>query len=94
VSDRERLAPATVAAAVHGVRASTAEHLLLMLAPDLPPLEAALLRAALEPLAIERAPARLNAVAAGPAADRQAVEAAARFLEGAGSTTGQLLRVD
>lgn len=88
-----RVAVSTAEQAVDAVRAGDAEHILLLFAADLPPLDAALLRAALGPLAIERAPTRVNALLAHPGADSAAVEAAAIFLEGARSTTGQLIEV-
>jgi len=88
-----RIAVSTVDEAVSAVRASGAESILLLFPDDLAPLDATLLRAALGPLAVERAPARVNALAALAGADPGDVEAAARFLEGARSTTGQLLEV-
>lgn len=88
-----RVAVASVEAAVAAVRACDGEAILLLFAPDLDPLDATLLRAALGPLAVERAPMRVNALLARPGAEPAAVEAATIFLEGARSTTGQLLEI-
>ena len=50
--------------------------------------------ASVGPLAVELAPAaRVNAVVAGDGAEPADVAAAARFLDGARSTTGQVLEV-
>lgn len=89
----DRFTVASVDQATAQVRSSAAESVLLLLPPDLDPLHAATLRAALGPLAIERAPGRVNALVALAGTDPAAVEAAALFLEGARSTTGQLLEV-
>ena len=76
------------------VRKAMAESLVIVIAPDLPPLDLAIARAAIEPLAIERAPnGRLNAVVPAPASDPAHVKAAVAFLERAPSTTGQLLEI-
>jgi hypothetical protein len=65
-----------------------------LIADDAPALDRAMLRAAIGPLAIELAAAqRLNAVDIGSDAAEDAVIAAARFLAGAGSITGQLVEV-
>lgn len=89
---RVRVGPGDDAAAL--VRAAEGESVLVMLDAALPALELAAARAMIGPLAVERAPAtRVNAVVAGERADAAAVEAAAAFLEGACSTTGQVLEV-
>jgi len=50
--------------------------------------------AAVGPLARRQAPARrINLVVAGEGADPRAVDAAARFLDGAASTTGQVITI-
>ena len=68
--------------------------MLLLLDASLDALATARARAAIGPLAVERAPGvRVNAVVMGADADPEQVEAAARFLEGARSTTGQVLEV-
>ena len=76
------------------VRAADAESVLLLIDPALDPLAAALARASVGPLAVERAPGvRVNALAAAVDALPADVEAAAQFLERARSTTGQLLEI-
>lgn len=90
---RLRIGPGDDAAAL--VRqAERAESILLFFDPALGVLETAQALAAVGPLAIELAPtARVNAVRASADADAADVEAAARFLEGARSTTGQVIEV-
>lgn len=89
---RVRVGPGDDVAAL--VRAAAGDAVLLMLDPALDPLAVARARAAVAPLAVERAPtARVNAIAAAADADPADVEAVARFLEGARSTTGQVLEV-
>jgi hypothetical protein len=76
------------------VRAADAESVLVLIDPALSPLELARARASIGPLAVERAPdMRVNALLAAADADPTDVEATARFLEAARSTTGQLLEV-
>jgi len=76
------------------VRAAQSDSIVVVIAADLNPLASALARAAIEPLAIERAPTtRINAVLPGAAADPRDVEAAVAFLHAARSMTGQLLVV-
>lgn len=76
------------------VRGASGESLVLVIDAGWAPLALALAKAALAPLAIERAPAmRVNMVFAGEGADPAAVEGAIAFLERAVSTTGQLLEV-
>ncbi|WP_375428269.1 Rossmann fold domain-containing protein [uncultured Sphingomonas sp.] len=76
------------------VRAADAESVLVLIDPALDPLAAAQVRAAIGPLAVERAPnARVNALLPAPTAHPPDIEAAMRFLEGARSVTGQLLEV-
>ena len=76
------------------VCAAQGESLVVVIPPTLDPIALALARAALGPLAIERAPAtRVNALLPAATADPAAIEAAIAFLEGAPSTTGQLLEI-
>lgn len=76
------------------VRAADADSVLVLIDPALEPLDIARARASIGPLAVERAPdVRVNALLAAADADPADVEAAARFLEAARSTTGQLLEV-
>ena len=80
---------------VERVRATKGESIVIVLDPQTPVLPLALARAAIAPLAIERAPAtRINAVLASPAASHADIEAAIEFLEAATSTTGQLIEVN
>ena len=74
------------------VRAARGDSLVIVIAPGRDPLSAALAEASVAPLAIERAPAmRVNAVLGdGNAVD---IAAMATFLDVAGSTTGQVVRV-
>ncbi len=75
------------------VRAADGESVVLVIVPR-DPLAMALARAAIGPLAVERAPGmRVNAVVPGAGADTDDVDAAVAFLEGARSTTGQVLEV-
>lgn len=76
------------------VRGAAGESVLVMLDPGLDTLELARARAAIGPLAIERAPAtRVNAILAAEGATPADVEHAADFLRGACSTTGQVLEI-
>ena len=76
------------------VRAAQTESVLVLIDPALDPLAMARARASIGPLAVERAPdVRVNALLAATDAEPEDVEAAARFLEAARSTTGQLLEV-
>lgn len=75
------------------VRAATGDSLVVVIAAR-GPLEMALARAAIGPLAIERAPGmRVNAIVPEQGADARDVDAAIAFLEGARSTTGQVLEI-
>lgn len=89
---RIALAPGDdIAAAVRG---TAAESVVVEIAPGRDPLVDAQTRAAIGPLAIEAAPGRrVNAIVIQIGADPVAVDAAARFLDGAQSTTGQILVV-
>ena len=79
---------------VAAVRGATSDSLVVVIAPRAS-LEMALARAAIGPLAVERAPAmRVNAVMPGAGASAADVAAAVAFLEGAQSTTGQILEID
>ena len=85
-----RAAPGDDIAAL--VRAASGDSLVLVIAPGRDPLAAALAEASIAPLAVERAPGmRVNAVLGDP--DEPAVAAMAAFLDTAGSTTGQVVRV-
>lgn len=76
------------------VRAGGGESLVIVIAAGGAPVWLAQAKAAIAPLAIEQAPGRrINAVIAGAGAAAADVDAAAAFLEAAGSTTGQLLAV-
>ena len=76
------------------VRATDGESVVILFDSGLDPVELAQARAAVGPLAVERAPAtRVNAIVELPSARGDDVEAAARFLNGARSITGQILEV-
>ncbi|WP_342657601.1 hypothetical protein NPJ82_12745 [Sphingomonas sp. NY01] len=79
------------------VRGTRGESVVLVIHPGRDDLAQALALAAIGPLAVERAPDRINAVVvgegAGAAAVEAAVEAAVAFLDAAPSTTGQVLAV-
>ncbi len=78
---------------VAAVRRATGDSVVVVIAARAP-LEMALARAAIGPLAVERAPAvRVNAVVPGMGAKADDVAAAVVFLEGARSTTGQILEI-
>jgi len=80
---------------VAAVRAARAKSLTVVIAPGFDSLALALARAAIGPLARERAPeTRVNAVVLGPAHRPDDADAAIAFLEAAGATTGQLLDVN
>ena len=75
------------------VRGAAAGSIVVVIEAGRDPLSAALADAAIGPLAVERAPGlRVNAVLAGGAAAD--VAAIAAFLDAAGSTTGQVVRID
>lgn len=79
---------------IAAVRGATGDSLVVVIAPRAS-LEMALARAAIGPLAVERAPAmRVNAVVPGTGAKADDVAAAVVFLEGARSTTGQILEIE
>lgn len=82
-----------VAATVAAIEAADAEIVLVLVGADLPAVERAMLLAAIGPLAVARAPVRVCALDVGADADEADVVAAARYLAGAGSTTGQVLVV-
>ncbi len=78
---------------VAAVRGATGDSLVVVIAARAS-LEMALASAAVAPLAVERAPAmRVNAVVPGMGAKADDVAAAVVFLEGARSTTGQILEI-
>jgi uncharacterized heparinase superfamily protein len=75
------------------VRAAKGESVVVVIAAR-PPLEMAIARAAIGPLAIEAAPGRrVNAVVSAAEANAADIHAAAAFLDGARSTTGQILDI-
>ncbi len=81
----------TIAAVVRG---AIGESLVVVMPATLDPLAMAQARAAIGPLAMELAPAtRLNAVVMMQGADPDHVDAAVDFLDGALSTTGQLIEI-
>lgn len=65
----------------------------VVIAADVPPLERALLIAAIASLAIERAPARVNALDVTPGVAATEIDAALDFFAAADCTTGQVLRL-
>lgn len=68
--------------------------LLLVIAPDVPDLDRAMLVAAVGPLAVDLAPdLRIAAIDLAAGADDDDVAAAAVFLATAESTTGQTVRI-
>lgn len=69
------------------------DAVVLLLVPAVAAIERAMLLAALGPLARELAPRRIGAIDVAESASADRVVAAARFLAGARSTTGQVLRV-
>ncbi len=75
------------------VRGTRGESVVLVIHPGRDDLAQALALAAIGPLAVERAPDRINAVVVGEGAGAAAVEAAVAFLDAAPSTTGQVLAV-
>lgn len=85
-----RIEPDTVAALIEAVRAAAGDVSVVIRA-DLPALERALLLAAIAPLAIERTPARINALDCAEGVAPEAVAEALAFLERADCTTGQVL---
>ena len=88
------MTPAEVIAAVRAQGASRPECMLLLIAAGVTALDRAMLLAALGQLAVALAPdVRINAldIAADVALDD--VAAAARFLVGAASTTGQIIEL-
>lgn len=89
---RVRVGPGDDLAAL--VRAAEGESVLVLIDAGPDPLTMAQVRAGVGPLAVERAPAtRVNALVLSAEADPADVEAAALFLEGARSTTGQVLEL-
>jgi hypothetical protein len=74
------------------VRAATGEGVTLVF-DEGDSLAHAVMLAAIAPLAIERAPMRVNALVVSATADPVDVDAARAFLDRARSTTGQILRV-
>ena len=80
--------------AVKLLRAAEGEIVVLLIDSSIPPIDRAMLIAAIGHLAIEKAPqARIGAIDVVAGAAPGDVAAAARFLAGARSTTGQVLTV-
>lgn len=76
------------------VRATVGGSLVVVIQPGRSALALAQTCAAIGPLAIEQAPERrINAVLVGVESDATAVAAAARFLDSAASTTGQIVAI-
>jgi len=76
------------------IRSAEAESIVVVVRPSANTLWTALARAAIPPLAIERAPGcRVNAVFAEEGAREDDADAAAVFLDHARSTTGQIIDV-
>jgi hypothetical protein len=83
-----------VIAALRATRADERDSVLLLIDADVSALDRAMLRAAIGPLATELAPEkRVNAVDIAGDAVLDDVIAAARYLSGAESTTGQILEI-
>ena len=79
---------------VSQLRKSGAGTVLLLIDSSVPTLDRAMLRAAIGPLAIERAPlARIGAIDIADGAAMADIVAAASYLVSARSTTGQILAV-
>lgn len=76
------------------VRTALAESVVIVIAPGRDLLALTLVLAAIGPLAIERAPMRINAVVPTEHARTADVDAAVAFLASARSTTGQVLAID
>ncbi|WP_010215803.1 Rossmann fold domain-containing protein [Sphingomonas sp. PAMC 26621] len=88
-------AQSTPATVIDTVRAAGGgEAVVILLLPAVSAMERAMLLAALGPLAGELAPRRVCAIDVAEAAPTEHVVTAARFLAGARSTTGQVLRID
>lgn len=83
-------AGADCAALIEAVRAAAGD-VAVVLGADLGALERALAIAAIGPLAIERAPRRVNALDCGAGVAESDVARALAFLQTADCTTGQLL---
>ena len=84
-----------VAPIIAALRRSGAEFALLVVDAPVPALDRALLLAAIGPLAVELAPrTRIGAIDIAPGAALSDVAAAAAFLAGARSTTGQVLKIE
>lgn len=80
--------------AVAAMRAAPGDVVLLVIEPTVPNLDRVMALAALGPLAVERAPAvRIAALDVAESAELADVVAAAKFLQSAQSTTGQVLRI-
>ena len=77
------------------LRRNDAGFVLLVVEAPVPALDRALLLAAIGPLAVELAPhTRIGAIDIAPGAALSDIVAAAVFLAGARSTTGQVLKIE
>ena len=89
-----RIATVPIQECVARLREENSFMVLVLADADLPSLDRAMLLAAIGPLAVARAPAgRIGALDIAPSASHEAIAAAAQFLVGATSTTGQILRI-
>jgi hypothetical protein len=79
--------------AVAVARSDDSESLVLVVMPGRDAVSESQVRAAIGPLAVERAPRRISAVLPSATADSAAVDAIVAFLESAASTTGQVVEI-
>ncbi|OYY68441.1 Rossmann fold domain-containing protein [Sphingomonas sp. 28-63-12] len=85
----------SLAATIDAIRQCVATAIVVIVPADWAPLDRHLLVAAIEPLAIELAPAtRVNALDIAPGAQMADIAAAAIFLLSAQSVTGQILAIE
>ncbi|MEN2785638.1 Rossmann fold domain-containing protein [Sphingomonas qilianensis] len=82
-----------IAETIAAIKSADAAMALVIVGPELPAVDRAMVLAAIAPLAVARAPRRLCALDIGHHAAEADVVAVARFLAGAKSTTGQVLVV-
>lgn len=80
---------------VSRIRAATTRFVLVVVGPDLSPVDRAMILAGIGPLAVELGPERrIGALDIGADARREDILDSARFLAGAESSTGQMLAVN
>ncbi|MEG3088645.1 Rossmann fold domain-containing protein [Sphingomonas sp. PB4P5] len=84
---------APLADTLAAIEAAMADMILLLAGADLSAVDRAMLLAAIGPLAVARAPLRVCALDIAAGATVADVVAAAQFLAGAASTTGQVLAI-